>query len=55
MQHSGRKKKFTLLVSESQKSNFPSGLEIIQGGALRPWEYPEAILDVSEAQNCAKK
>ena len=48
------KKMFTLLVSGSHKSNFPSGLETIQGGALRPWEYPGPTPDASGAPKHAK-
>ena len=45
---------FTLLVSGSQKPIFSSGLETIQGGALRPWEYPEPIPEASRAPKHAE-
>ena len=46
---------FTLLVPGPQKSNFSSGLEIIQGGALGPWEYQKPTPDAAGTQNHAQK
>ena len=53
--HMSNKQIFTLFDPGYKQTFFSSGREIIQGGALRPWEYPEPTPDASRAPKHASK